>query len=288
MRLGIIGGSGLYKMAAVEDAEPFSIETPWGAPSDPIMLGRIGEVPVAFLPRHGQGHRLLPSELNYRANIAALKAAGCTEILSISACGSFREELPPGTFVLVDQYVDRTRDRGRSYFGDGIVAHVSMAEPACGRLADLSADALAALNLPYQNGGTYLVMEGPQFSTRAESRLYRDAGLDVIGMTAMPEAALAREAEICYQTVAMVTDFDAWHHAHDAVDVASVVAVIQQNAANAQAFILEVVKRMAPAKEACVKGCDRALDHAIITDRASWPTETVDRLKAVAGRVFNT
>ena len=286
MRLGIVGGSGLYQMAAVEDGELVDFETPWGAPSDSLLLGRIGDVPVAFLPRHGRGHRLSPSELNYRANVAALKMAGCTHVLSISACGSFREELPPGTFVLVDQYVDRTRDRPRSFFGDGIVAHVSMAQPACGTFADVCEEALKTLDMPHARGGSYLVMEGPQFSTRAESLLYRAGGLDVIGMTAMPEAALAREAELCYQTVAMVTDFDAWHDAHEAVDVAQVLEVIHRNVANAKALIVAVAARLAAQGGACGSGCTATLQHAVITERAAWPAETLARLSVVAGRVL--
>lgn len=286
MRLGIVGGSGLYQMAAVEDAELVEVETAWGQPSDALMLGRIGEMPVAFLPRHGRGHRLTPSELNYRANIAALKQVGCTHVLSISACGSFREELPPGTFVLVDQYVDRTRGRTNSFFGDGIVAHVSLAHPSCGELADVAESALKTLRLAHRRGGSYLVMEGPQFSTRAESLLYRAAGLDVIGMTAMPEAALAREAELCYQTVAMVTDFDAWHGEHEAVDVAQVMAVIHRNVANAKALVVEVARGLSARGSGCSIGCTNALEHAIITERGAWPAETVSRLSAVAGRVL--
>lgn len=286
MRLGIVGGSGLYQMAAVEDAELVDVHTPWGAPSDSLLLGRIGEMPVAFLPRHGRGHRLGPSELNYRANIAALKMVGCTDVLSISACGSFREELPPGTFVLVDQYVDRTRERAKTFFGDGIVAHVSLASPTCGSLAAIAEDALKALNLAHRRGGNYLVMEGPQFSTRAESLLYRAAGLDVIGMTAMPEAALAREAELCYQTVAMVTDFDAWHGEHDAVDVAQVLEVIHKNVANAKALVVEVANRLAARTAGCNSGCGKALEHAVITGKSVWPEETVKQLSVVAGRVL--
>lgn len=287
MRLGIIGGSGLYQMAAVEDAELVHVDTPWGQPSDSLLLGRIGDMPVAFLPRHGRGHRLTPSELNYRANIAALKKVGCTDVLSISACGSFREELPPGTFVLVDQYVDRTRGRANSFFGDGIVAHVSLAQPACGSLSGIAAEALEALGLAHRRGGSYLVMEGPQFSSRAESLLYRAGGLDVIGMTAMPEAALAREAELCYQTVAMVTDFDAWHADHEAVDVAQVLDVIHRNVANAKALVVEVAKRLASRSNGCAHGCGHALDHAIITDKSVWPADTVNKLSLIAGRVLS-
>lgn len=286
MRLGIIGGSGLYQMAAVEDAELVEMETPWGKPSDSLLLGRIGSMPIAFLPRHGRGHRLTPTELNYRANIAALKMAGCTDVLSISACGSFREELPPGTFVLVDQYVDRTRRRVNSFFGEGIVAHVSMAQPSCGSLADITETALKSLDLAHRRGGSYLVMEGPQFSSRAESLLYRQAGLDVIGMTAMPEAALAREAELCYLTVAMVTDFDAWHGEHEAVDVAQVLEVIHRNVANAKALVVAVAEGLAARTSSCASGCGNALDHAIITDRGVWPEDAVARLSPIAGRVL--
>lgn len=286
MRLGIVGGSGLYQMAAVEDAELVEIETPWGKPSDSLLLGRIGDTPVAFLPRHGRGHRLTPTELNYRANIAALKMVGCTDVLSISACGSFREELPPGTFVLVDQYVDRTRRRTNSFFGDGVVAHVSLAQPSCGSLADVTEGALKALGLSHRRGGSYLVMEGPQFSSRAESLLYRAAGLDVIGMTAMPEAALAREAELCYQTVAMVTDFDAWHGEHEAVDVAQVLEVLHRNVASAQSLVVAVAERLGDRATDCASGCRTALDHAVITDRGVWPEDTVARLAVVAGRVL--
>ena len=287
MKLGILGGSGLYQLTQLEDAEWRRIDTPWGAPSDELLFGRIGDIELVFLPRHGRGHRLTPSEINYRANIDALKRAGCTDLLSISACGSFREDLAPGTFVLVDQFVDRTRGmRAKSFFGDGIVAHVAFAEPTCSRLADLAAAAAGAVGIDCRRGGTYLAMEGPQFSTRAESRLYRTAGLDVIGMTNMPEAALAREAELCYLTVAMVTDYDAWHGERDAVDVAQVLQVLQANADNARRLVVEVARRLPPSREACGHGCDRALEHAILTPPDLRPAATLARLDAIAGRVL--
>ena len=275
MALGIIGGSGLYALPGLQEPEWRAAWTPWGAPSDALLHGRIGDTRLVFLPRHGRGHPLAPSELNARANIAALKAAGCTAILSLAACGSFREVLPPGSFVAVDQIVDRTRGRANSFFGDGIVAHVSLAEPMCPRLRS-GVVAHGAID-----GGTYLAIEGPQFSTRAESKLYRAAGMDVIGMTAMPEAALAREAELCYQTVAMVTDFDSWHEG-PAVDVAQVVAVLAANAERARALIVAFAAgwREAPC------ACHHALDHAVITDRAAWPAATVARLQGIAGRVL--
>lgn len=285
-RLGIIGGSGLYRMAALEDARWQAVETPWGQPSDELLLGRLAGREVAFLPRHGRHHSLAPHELNHRANIAALKALGVTEILSISACGSFREHLPPGTFVIIDQYIDRTQGRARTFFEDGVVAHVSMAEPLCGRLGQVAADACEHLGILRQKGGTYLCMEGPQFSTRAESQLYRSWGPDVIGMTNLPEAYLAREAEICYQSVAMVTDFDSWHEDHAAVEVSDVVKVLATNAGLAQKLVAEVAARLASPVSPCPSGCDRALEHAIITPLADWPGEAQARLKTIAGRVM--
>ncbi len=286
MKLGILGGSGLYQLAALTDSAWRAVETPWGAPSDELLFGRLGDTELVFLPRHGRGHRLTPSEINYRANIAALKMAGCTDILSISACGSFREELPPGTFVLVDQFVDRTRGRTKSYFGDGVVGHIAFAEPTCSRLAYLAAASLAACGVPFHRGGTYLAMEGPQFSTRAESRAYRAAGLDVIGMTNMPEAALAREAELCYLTIAMVTDFDAWHDTREAVDVLQVLGVLNANADNARRLVTEIAARMPATRDACSQGCDRSLDYAIMTAPELRPAATVAKLQAVAGRVL--
>ena len=286
MKLGILGGSGLYQLAQLDGAEWRAVDTPWGAPSDELLFGRLGDTELVFLPRHGRGHRLTPSEINYRANIDALKRAGCTDVLSISACGSFKEELAPGTFVLVDQFVDRTRARARSFFGDGIVGHVAFAEPTCSRLADIVEGAAAAAGIDCRRGGTYLAMEGPQFSTRAESRLYKAAGLDVIGMTNMPEAALAREAELCYLTVAMVTDYDAWRAGHDAVDVAQVIEVLLANADKARQLVIEVAARLPASRAACAQGCDRALEHAILTPPDLRPAATVARLGAVAGRVL--
>jgi 5'-methylthioadenosine phosphorylase len=279
MPLGIIGGSGLYNLS-LEAAEWRTADTPWGSPSDALLHGRLGNTDLVFLPRHGRGHTIAPSDLNYRANIAALKAAGCAAIVSLSACGSFREELPPGSFVVIDQLVDRTRGRANSFFADGIVAHVSLADPFCASLGD----AIAAAAPDCIRGGTYLAMEGPQFSTRAESRLYRAAGLDVIGMTAAPEAALAREAELCYATVAMVTDYDSWREG-EAVDVAAIVAVLTANAARAAALVAGIAAEWS--SFACGHGCNHALDHAIITERAKWPPDTVERLSGIAGRVLS-
>lgn len=283
-RLGLIGGSGLYRMAALAGGEWRAVETPWGAPSDALLLGEIAGREVAFLPRHGRGHVLAPDEVNYRANIAALKTVGCDEVLTISAVGSFREDLAPGTFVIVDQYVDRTLRGGRSFFGDGIVAHVGFGRPTCGRLAESVAAALAALDLPHRTSGTMLVIEGPQFSTRAESLLHKAQGLDVVGMTGLPEARLAREAELCYASVAMVTDLDAWADAH--VDVAQVIRVLAANAERAQALVAEVCRRSASRDGACAAGCDTALDTAVITARDAWPAETRARLATLSSRIF--
>lgn len=270
-------------MAALADAVWTPVETPWGKPSDEILVGTLGGREIAFLPRHGRGHVLAPDEIPARANIAALKALGCSEVIAVSAVGSYREELPPGTFVIVDQYVDRTIRAGRSFFGEGVVAHVAFADPACGRLASRVAEALTTLGLPHRVGGTMLVMEGPQFSTRAESRLYRAQAMDVVGMTGLPEARLAREAELCYVNIAMVTDFDAWHKG--AVDVAEVIRVLGQNAANAQALVAEVAAGGA-APETCPKGCNHALDAAIITARDAWPDAARERLATLAPRIF--
>lgn len=286
MKLGILGGSGLYQLVELDGAEWRAVDTPWGAPSDELLFGRLGDTELVFLPRHGRGHRLTPSEINYRANIDALKRAGCTDLLSVSACGSFREELAPGTFLLVDQFVDRTRSRAKSFFGDGVVGHVAFADPTCGRLADIVEGAAGAVGIDCRRGGTYLAMEGPQFSTRAESRLYKAAGLDVIGMTNMPEAALAREAELCYLTVAMVTDYDAWRGDHDAVDVAQVIEVLMANAEKARRLVVEVARRLPVSRPACARGCDRALEHAILTAPALRPAAALARLDAVAGRVL--
>jgi len=282
-RLGLIGGSGLYRMPALADGEWIDVDTPWGRPSDALLIGAIAGREVAFLPRHGRGHRIAPGEVNYRANIAALKAAGCTEILAVSAVGGFREDVPPGTFVLVDQYIDRTIRGGRSFFGEGIVAHVGFGRPTCARLGDVVAVALAADGGAHRIGGTMLVIEGPQFSTRAESLLHQGWGCDVVGMTGLPEARLAREAELCYASVAMVTDHDAWS-AHD-VDVATVIAIMEANVARAQALVAAVAGVAAGGK-ACPYGCDHALDGAVITARDAWPAGTARKLATLAPRLF--
>ncbi|HZF74442.1 MAG TPA: S-methyl-5'-thioadenosine phosphorylase [Acetobacteraceae bacterium] len=284
--IGLIGGSGLYDVPGLEDREWRRVTTPWGDPSDEILFGRIGEVPVRFLPRHGRGHPTPPSALNYRANIDAMKRAGCTEILSLSAVGSLREDLPPGHFVIVDQFIDRTFAREKSFFGCGCVAHVSVAHPVCARLGDALEGSARKLGLPVTRGGTYLVMEGPQFSTKAESELYRQWGCSVIGMTNMPEAKLAREAELCYATVAMVTDFDCWHPDHDHVTVDQVVKVLFSNADKARALVADVVPALGARRGPCPAGCDRALDHALITAPERRDPALLAKLDAVAGRVL--
>jgi 5'-methylthioadenosine phosphorylase len=284
--IGLIGGSGLYDVPGLEDREWRRVTTPWGDPSDEILFGRIGEVPVRFLPRHGRGHPTPPSALNYRANIDAMKRAGCTELLSLSAVGSLREDLPPGHFVIVDQFIDRTFAREKSFFGCGCVAHVSVAHPVCARLGDALEGSARKLGLPVTRGGTYLVMEGPQFSTKAESELYRQWGCSVIGMTNMPEAKLAREAELCYATVAMVTDFDCWHPDHDHVTVDQVVKVLFSNADKARALVADVVPALGARRGPCPAGCDRALDHALITAPERRDPALLAKLDAVAGRVL--
>ncbi|QMW23861.1 phosphorylase family protein [Sandaracinobacteroides saxicola] len=286
MKLGIIGGSGLYAMPALADAVWRRVETPWGAPSDALLEGSIGGLPVAFLPRHGRGHRLLPAEVPYRANIAALKMAGCGMVLALSACGSFREAMPPGCLVIIDQYVDRTHGRAKSFFGEGIVGHVSAAEPVCRDLADRVEAAARAAGVRHVRGGTYLAMEGPAFSSAAESRLHRAQGLDVVGMTGQPEANLAREAELAFAGVGMVTDFDAWSEAH--VTTAEVMAVMAANVAAAQALVVALADVLTcdPLPLPSVEGWERALDGAIVTAREQWPAATVARLRSVAGRVM--
>ena len=284
--VGIIGGSGLYDIEGLTDTEWRTVDTPWGAPSDQLLFGRLGDVPCVFLPRHGRGHPLGPTQLNFRANIDALKRSGVTDILSLSAVGSLREDLPPGHFVVVDQFIDRTFAREKSFFGSGLVAHVSMADPVCTRLGDHVEAAAAAIGLPIARGGTYLVMEGPQFSTRAESELYRSWGAAVIGMTNMPEAKLAREAEINYATVAMVTDYDCWHPHHDSVTVDAVVRVMTENAARARALVRAVVPRIGAPRPLCPHGCDRALDTALITAPDKRDPAILAKLDAIAGRVL--
>lgn len=282
-RLGLIGGSGLYRMPALADGEWIDVDTPWGKPSDALLIGKIAGREVAFLPRHGRGHRIAPHEVNYRANIAALKSAGCTEILALSAVGGFHEAVPPGTFVLVDQYIDRTVRGGRSFFGDGIVAHVSFGAPTCGRLGGLVAQALAADAGAHRIGGIMLVIEGPQFSTRAESLLHKSWGCDVVGMTGLPEARLAREAELCYASVAMVTDDDAWSETH--VDVTAILAIMEANVERAQALVAAVAGKTRGGGD-CPQGCDHVLDGAVITARDAWPTATARRLATLAPGIF--
>jgi 5'-methylthioadenosine phosphorylase len=284
--IGVIGGSGVYDIDGLADQRWIPIETPFGAPSDQLLFGSLDGQRVVFLPRHGRGHKLAPSDLNFRANIYALKASGVTEILSLSACGSFREELPPGTFVIVDQFIDRTFARQKSFFGEGLVAHVSMAHPVCGRLGEQLESAAGAVGIAHRRGGTYLVMEGPQFSTLAESTLYRSWGCDVIGMTNMPEAKLAREAELCYATVAMVTDFDCWHPEHDAVTVDQVVATLHGNADKARALIKAVIPSLAGRTAACGQGCHTALGAAMITAPASRDPAMIAKLGPIVSRVL--
>lgn len=285
--IGIIGGSGVYDIAGLTNVEWKTVESPFGAPSDQLLFGELDGQPLVFLPRHGRGHRIPPSELNYRANIDVLKRAGVTEILSVSAVGSLKEHLPPGTFVIVDQFIDRTFARQKSFFATGCVAHVSMAHPVCSRMGDAVQAACEELDIPHQRGGTYLVMEGPQFSTQAESNLYRQWGCDVIGMTNMPEAKLAREAEMCYATVAMVTDYDCWHPDHDAVTVDAVVKVLLANADKARALVKAVVPKLSGRQGDCEKGCHTALEYALISHAEARDPAVLATLDAVAGRVLN-
>jgi 5'-methylthioadenosine phosphorylase len=284
--IGVIGGSGLYQIDGIEGASWVKVKTPWGAPSDEVLLGRLDGVPMAFLPRHGRGHVHAPTSVPYRANIDALKRLGCTDVISVSACGSFREELAPGDFVIVDQFIDRTFAREKSFFGTGCVAHVSLAHPTCPRLGAACAEAARAEGITVHDGGTYLCMEGPQFSTLAESRLYQSWGCDVIGMTNMPEAKLAREAELCYASVAMVTDYDCWHESHGAVDVAQVIAVLTGNAAKARGFVSRLPPLLGRARGACPLGCDRALHLAIMPAPDQRDPDLLAKLDAVAGRVL--
>jgi 5'-methylthioadenosine phosphorylase len=286
--LGIVGGSGLYDMPALENVRWERVDTPWGAPSDEVLFADIDGLPIRFLPRHGRGHKVPPSAINYRANIDALKRAGVTDLVSISACGSLKEELAPGHFVIVDQFIDRTFAREKSFFGPGCVAHVSMADPVSPLLADAIEKAARAEGIAATRGGTYLVMEGPQFSTRAESNLYRSWGCAVIGMTNMPEAKLAREAEICYATVAMVTDYDCWHHEHTDVDVAEIIRVLSANVDKAHRLIERLARDFPRQHPPCPVGSDRALEVAIITPPAARDAALVARLDAVAGRVLGS
>jgi 5'-methylthioadenosine phosphorylase len=284
--LGIIGGSGIYDLPGLEKVVEKTIASPWGEPSAPLRIGEIAGLPVAFLPRHDQGHRLSPSDINYRANIDVLKRAGVTDLVSLSACGSFKEELTPGTFVLVDQFVDRTYKRESSFFGKGCVAHVSMAHPVSPRLRIHLAAAAEAEGIAIARGGTYVCMEGPQFSSYAESMTYKNLGYSVIGMTNMPEAKLAREAEICYATVAMVTDFDCWHPDHDAVTVQDIIRVLTSNADKAKGLVARLAKDFPREHEPCPIGSDRALDTALITAPEARDPELLKKLDAVAGRIL--
>jgi 5'-methylthioadenosine phosphorylase len=286
--LGVIGGSGVYQIDGLEGATWVKVKTPWGNPSDELLVGRLGGVPVAFLPRHGRGHVHDPATVPYRANIDALKRLGCTDVIAVSAVGSLREDFAPGDFVIVDQYIDRTTQRPPSFFGSGCVAHVSLADPTCPRLGAACAEAGRAEGLTVHTGATYLSMEGPQFSTRAESRLYQSWGADVIGMTGFSEARLAREAELCYASVAMVTDYDCWHEGHGAVDVAQVIAVVHANAAAARGLVARLPVLLGHDRAPCPHGCDRALEHAIMTAPDKRDPEVLARLDAVAGRVLGS
>ncbi len=287
-KLGVIGGSGVYRIDALQDARRVEVETPWGRPSDSLLQGRIAGVDVVFLARHGAGHAIAPGDINYRANIDALKRSGVTDIISLSACGSFREALPPGMFVLVDQFIDRTTTREKSFFGRGLVAHVSMAHPVCPALGDALEASCRDLAIPCHRGGTYIAIDGPQFSSLAESNLYRSWGCDVIGMTNMPEAKLAREAELPYATAAMVTDYDCWHEEEGPVEVSRVLEVMAANSANAARLVVDVAGRLGPAREPSPLGVETVLDYAVITPPESRDPSMVDKLSAVAGRLLKS
>ena len=285
--IGIIGGSGLYAMEALEDRQWIEVSSPWGKPSDKILCGKIGHVRVRFLPRHGRGHPIIPAEVDARANIDALKRLGCTDVISVSACGSFRDEMAPGDFVIVDQFIDRTIAREKSFFGTGCVAHVSVAHPTCPRLGDACETAARDAGINVHRGGTYLAMEGPQFSTLAESKMYRESwGADVIGMTNMPEAKLAREAELCYASVAMITDYDSWHPDHGEVDVTKIIETLMGNADKGRQLVARLPKLLGADRAPCPHGCDRALEYAIMTQPEMRDAALVAKLDAVAGRVL--
>jgi len=284
--IGIIGGSGVYDIEGLSHKRWERVESTFGEPSDELLFGELNGIKLAFLPRHGRGHRIPPSEINFRANIDALKRAGVSDVISVSAVGSLREGLPPGTFVIVDQFIDRTFAREKSFFGTGLVAHVSMAHPVCHRLGDHLEAAARDAGIMVVRGGTYLVMEGPQFSSLAESELYRQWGCDVIGMTNMPEAKLAREAELCYATVGMVTDYDCWHPNHDDVTVEQIIGVLLANADKARALVQQAAPRIAADADACTCGCRTVLQHALITAPEARDPALVEKLRAVAGRVL--
>ena len=285
-KIGIIGGSGIYEIAGLADAQWQQVGSPWGTPSDAILTGTLAGVAMAFLPRHGRGHIHSPTTVPYRANIDALKRLGVTDVVALSACGSFRADMAPGDFVIVDQFIDRTFARDKSFFGAGCVAHVSLAHPTCARLGDACAAAAHAEGIRIHRGGTYLAMEGPQFSTMAESRMYRGWGCDVIGMTNMPEAKLAREAELCYAPLAMITDFDSWHPDHGSVDITRIIAVLTGNADKARGLVGRLPGRLGPTRAPCPCGCDRALDHAIMTAPDRRDPAVMAKLTAIAGRVL--
>jgi 5'-methylthioadenosine phosphorylase len=286
--IGVIGGSGLYQIDGLEGASWVKVGSPFGKPSDEVLVGRLAGMPIAFLPRHGRGHIHTPGSVPYRANIDALKRLGVTDLIAISAVGSLRDEFRPGDLVLIDQYIDRTFAREKSFFGPGLVGHVGFAHPTCPRLGDICETIARDIGIAVHRGGTYLAMEGPQFSTLAESQLYRHWGADVVGMTGMPEAKLAREAEICYASVAMITDYDCWHPDHAAVDVAQVVATLHANAGNARALIEALPALLDRSRAPCPHGCDRALDGAIMTAPALYDPDMVAALQAVAGRILGS
>lgn len=284
--IGIIGGSGIYQLEGLADKHWEAIASPFGAPSDELLFGQLDGQTLVFLPRHGRGHILSPTDINYRANIDVLKRVGVTDIISVSAVGSLKENLKPGTFVIVDQYIDRTISRERSFFGRGCVAHVAMAHPTCSRLSGLIHQTAQEIGIDTVLGGTYLAMEGPQFSTCAESEMYRSLNCDVIGMTNIPEAKLAREAEMCYTSIAMVTDYDCWHPEHDHVTTQQIIKTLSENATNAQTLLKNIIPRIHSDSSAPACSCRFALDNAIITPPASRDPEIVLKLSAVAGRVF--
>lgn len=286
-KIAVIGGSGIYDIDGLEDAQWTKVATPWGDPSDDILQGRLHGVDMAFLPRHGRGHVLTPSTVPYRANIDALKRIGCTDVISVSACGSFRDEMAPGHFVIVDQFIDRTIAREKTFFAPGCVAHVSVAHPTCPRLSDACETAAREAGIDVHRGGTYLAMEGPQFSTLAESKMYRESwGADVIGMTNMPEAKLAREAELCYASVAMITDYDSWHPDHGEVDVTQIIATLMGNADKGRDMVRRLPELLGADRTDCPHGCDKALEFAIITAPEARDPAMVAKLDAVAGRVL--
>ena len=284
--IGVIGGSGLYEIDGLQGAQWVEVESPWGKPSDAILTGVLDGVKMAFLPRHGRGHVYSPTSVPYRANIDAMKRLGVTDLFSVSACGSFREEMAPGDFVIVDQFIDRTFAREKSFFGTGLVAHVSLAHPTCARLSEAARAAGEAAGVTMHMGGTYLAMEGPQFSSVAESHMYRQWGADVIGMTNMPEAKLAREAELCYASIAMITDYDSWHPDHGAVDISAIIATLTGNADKARGLVARLPALLAGARAPCQHHCDRALEYALLTAPEARDPALLARLDAIAGRVL--